>query len=74
MTVNDRAFEYSVAITFVVSIACGSVSHCDTWFIAYLCNVFVHFLHNRNVLLISLAVLCGEKDLCSDRRVLEKRV
>ena len=35
---------------------------------------FVHFLHNRNVLLISLGVLCGEKDLCSDRRLLEKRV
>ena len=30
MTVVARAFEYSVAITFVVSIACGSVSHCDT--------------------------------------------
>ena len=29
-TVVARAFEYSVAITFVVSIACGSVSHCDT--------------------------------------------
>ena len=35
---------------------------------------FVHFLHNRNVLLISLGVLCGEKDLCSDRRLLEKGV
>ena len=29
-TVVARAFEYSVAITFVASIACGSVSHCDT--------------------------------------------
>ena len=35
---------------------------------------FVHFLHNRNVLLIGLGVLCEEKDLCSDRRLLEKRV
>ena len=30
VTVVARAFEYNVAITFVVSIACGSVSHCDT--------------------------------------------
>ena len=30
MTVVARAFEYNDAITFVVSIACGSVSHCDT--------------------------------------------
>ena len=30
VTVVARAFEYSVAITFVVSIAFGSVSHCDT--------------------------------------------
>ena len=30
VTVVARVFEYSVAITFVVSIACGSVSHCDT--------------------------------------------
>ena len=41
----------------------------------HICVVFfVHFLHNRNVLLISLGVLCGEKDLCSDRRLLEKGV
>ena len=41
----------------------------------HICVVFfVHFLHNRSVLLISLGVLCGEKDLCSDRRLLEKRV
>ena len=41
----------------------------------HICVVFfVHFLHNRNVLLISLGVLCGEKDLCSDWRLLEKRV
>ena len=30
VTVVARAFEYNVAITFVVSIACGSVSHCDS--------------------------------------------
>ena len=30
VTVVARAFEYNVAITFVVSIACGSVLHCDT--------------------------------------------
>ena len=30
VTVVAGAFEYNVAITFVVSIACGSVSHCDT--------------------------------------------
>ena len=30
VTVVARAFEYSVAITFVVSIACGSVSNCVT--------------------------------------------
>ena len=30
MAVVARAFDYNVAITFVVSIACGSVSHCDT--------------------------------------------
>ena len=41
----------------------------------HICVVFfVHFHHNRNVLLISLGVLCGEKDLCSDRRLLEKAV
>ena len=41
----------------------------------HICVVFfVHFLHNRNVLLISLGILCGEKDLCSDRKLLEKRV
>ena len=41
----------------------------------HICVVFfVHFLHNRNVLLISLGVLGGEKDLCSDRRLLENRV
>ena len=41
----------------------------------HICVVFfVHFLHNRNVLLISLGVLYGEKDLCSDRRLLEKGV
>ena len=39
----------------------------------HICVVFfVHFLHNRSVLLISLGVLCGEKDLCSDRKMLEK--
>ena len=35
---------------------------------------FVHFLHNRNVLLINLGVLCGGKGLCSDWRLPEKRV
>ena len=30
VTVVARAFEYNVAIMFVVSIACGSVSHCVT--------------------------------------------
>ena len=35
-----RFFEYNVAIMFVVSVACGSDSHCVTWFIAYLCSVF----------------------------------
>ena len=30
VTVVARAFEYIVATTFVVSIACGSVSHCVT--------------------------------------------
>ena len=41
----------------------------------HICVVFfVHFLHNRSVLLISPGVLCGEKDLCSDRRLLEKGV
>ena len=41
----------------------------------HICVVFfVHFLHNRNVLLINLGVLCGGKDLCSDRKLLEERV
>ena len=40
MSVVARAFEYKVAIMFVVSMACGSDSHCVTWFIAYLCSVF----------------------------------
>ena len=35
---------------------------------------FVRFLHNRNVLLINLGVLCGEKGLCFDLRLLEKGV
>ena len=35
---------------------------------------FVHFLHNRNVLLINLGVLYGGKGLYSDWRLLEKRV
>ena len=40
----------------------------------HICVVFsVHFLHNRSVLLISPGVLCGEKVLCSDRKILEKR-
>ena len=30
VTAVARAFEYNVAITFAVSIACGSVSHCVT--------------------------------------------
>ena len=30
VTVVSRAFEFNVAITFVVSIACDSVSHCVT--------------------------------------------
>ena len=30
VTVVARAVEYNVAITLVVSIACGSVMHCDT--------------------------------------------
>ena len=30
VTVVAQAFEYNVAITFVVSIACDSVSQCDT--------------------------------------------
>ena len=41
----------------------------------HICVVFfVHFLHNRNALLVSLGVLRGEKDLCSDRRLFEKKV
>ena len=33
----------------------------------HICVVFfVHFLHNRNVLLINLGVLCGGKGLCSE--------
>ena len=41
----------------------------------HICVVFfVHFLHNRSVLLISPGVLCGEKDFCSDRRLLEKGI
>ena len=40
----------------------------------HICVVFfVHFLHNRSVLLISPGVLCGEKDLCFDRKTLEER-
>ena len=36
----------------------------------HICVVFfVHFLHNRNVLLKSLGVMCGGKDLCSDLRL-----
>ena len=35
---------------------------------------FVHFLHNRNVLLINLVVLYEEKGLCFDLRLLEKGV
>ena len=41
------AFEYGVAIIFVVSIDCGSFSHLVTWSIADL-YVF-HFLHSRNM-------------------------
>ena len=41
----------------------------------HICVVFfVHFLHNRNVLLINLGVMCGGKDLCSGWRLLEKGV
>ena len=44
VNVVDRAFEYSVATIFVVSMACGgSDSHCVTWIIAYLCTVFCSF-------------------------------
>ena len=40
----------------------------------HICLVFfVRFLHNRSVLLINPGVLCEEKDLCSDRKILEKR-
>ena len=35
---------------------------------------FVHFLHNRNVLLINLVVLYEGKGLCFDLRLLEKGV
>ena len=38
-----RAFEWNVAIIFVVSISCGSDSHWVTWFIASLCSVFWSF-------------------------------
>ena len=40
----------------------------------HMCVVFfVRFLHNRSVLLINPGVLCEEKDLCSGRKILEKR-
>ena len=40
----------------------------------HICEVFfVRFLHNRSVLLINPGVLCEEKDLCSGRKILEKR-
>ena len=40
----------------------------------HICVVFfVRFLHNRSVLLINPGVLCKEKDLCSSRKILEKR-
>ena len=64
VSVVARAFEYNVAISFVVSKACGLDSHCVTGFIAYLCNVFfVRFLHNRSVLLIN-------PGFCAKRRIL----
>ena len=41
----------------------------------HICVVFfVHFLHNRNVLLINLVVLYEGKGLCFDLRLLEKGV
>ena len=41
----------------------------------FICVVFfVHFLRNRNVLLINLVVLYGGKGLCFDLRLLEKGV
>ena len=43
VSVVARAFEYNVARLFVVSIACGSDSHCVTCFIPYLCSVFYSF-------------------------------
>ena len=43
VNVVARVFEYNVAITFVVSIASGSDSHCVTLFIAYLSEIFCSF-------------------------------
>ena len=57
----------------MVSIACGSDSHCVTCFIAYLCSVFVCFLHNHNVLLVNPEVLCEEMDLYFVGKKLEKK-
>ena len=62
VSVVARAFEYKVAMMFVVSTASGSDSHCVTWFIAYLCSVFVRFVHNRSVLLVNPEVLREEGD------------
>ena len=40
----------------------------------HICVVFfVRFLHNRSMLLINPGVLCEEKDLCSVRKILDKR-
>ena len=64
----------TVAITFVLSIACGSDSHCVTWFIAYFCSVFCSFssLHNHSVLLINPEVLYEEMGSYVVRKKLEK--
>ena len=73
MSVVARSLKYNVAIMFVVSMARGSDSHCVTWFRSYLCNVFVHFLHNRSVLLTNPEVLCEEIDLYFVQKKILKR-
>ena len=73
VTVVARAYEYNVAIIFVVSIASVILFRIVLLDLLHTCVVFfVRFPHNHSVLLINPGVLCEEMDSCFGRKILEK--
>ena len=72
MTIVARAFDYNVAITFVVSklVVLFRIVILDLLHIGVV--FFVRFLHNHSVLLKNPGVLCEENNLCFGRKILER--